>query len=237
MFASSSHFDKILVDMSNKPLLIVGNGPSLNNVNLDQFEGINAIGMNKIDLIFNRTKWRPNLIVCLNNLVAKQHETSFIKSQIPVLMAWKCRWMLKNRKNTIFNYFNLSVSNKFSYNVKKEFGSSATVSYIAMQLAYFIKANPIILIGIDHNFKYDGPDSSYQIRTGIDINHFDPNYFQAGGVWATPDLVQSELDYSLAKNAFENRGIRIYDATLDGKLKIFQKISLEDALIILKNNE
>ena len=45
-------------------ILVVGNGPSLKITPLDKFR-ITSLAMNKIDLLFDKTKWRPNFIVLL----------------------------------------------------------------------------------------------------------------------------------------------------------------------------
>ena len=42
-----------------KRIFLVGNGPSLNNMNLDLLENEYSIGMNRIELLYPTTKWRP----------------------------------------------------------------------------------------------------------------------------------------------------------------------------------
>lgn len=220
-----------------KPMLIVGNGPSLNNTPLDEFAHIPSIGMNKIDLIYKRTLWRPELVVCINNLVARQNQAAFLENSIPVYLAWKSRWFIESGNRKRFNFYDTNLSNAFSTNPERGLGSSATVTYIALQIAYWMGANPAILFGVDHSFNFTGPESTYQKREGPDTNHFDPNYFQAGSYWGTPDLTQSEIDYTLARKAFEADGRKVYDATVGGKLNVFEIISIERALsIIAKEN-
>jgi hypothetical protein len=87
----------------------------------------------------------------------------------------------------------------------------------------------IFLIGVDHNFKAPGNPNEKQFLQGGDQNHFDPNYF-GNKEWHLPDLEASELSYHLAKFFFNRDGRKIYDATVDGKLNIFPKISCEQAL-------
>lgn len=212
-----------------EPMLVVGNGPSLNQTPLDQFAGVPSIGMNKIDLIYPRTTWRPGLVVCLNNLVAKQHQDVFAHSEIPIFVGWKARRHLRRATRGKVNFFNTTLSNAFSTDAVAGFGSSATVTYIALQMAYWMGADPVIIFGVDHSFKYKGPEATYQKREGPDPNHFDPNYFKSGAYWGTPDLDRSEIDYTLARQAFEGAGRKVYDATVGGKLEIFEKISLEQA--------
>jgi hypothetical protein len=82
---------------------------------------------------------------------------------------------------------------------------------------------------VDHSFKYPGSKQTYQKREGPDPNHFDPNYFKVGTYWGTPDLDQCERDYGLARRAFEADGRKVYDATVGGKLEVFEKVELARA--------
>jgi hypothetical protein len=64
-----------------------------------------------------------------------------------------------------------------------------------------------------------------EIRTAEqDQSHFHPQYFPKGAKWQLPDLLRSEIDFSLAKNAFETDGRKIYDATIGGKCEVFEKV-------------
>ena len=45
---------------------ILGNGPSLNETNLDLLVGEVSFGVNRCDLIYPKTKWRPTYWVCID---------------------------------------------------------------------------------------------------------------------------------------------------------------------------
>jgi len=99
------------------PILVVGNGPSLNETPLEEFADLPAIGMNKIDLLFSRTTWRPSLIVCVNNLVAQQNRAAFAAIDIPVFLAWKCRWFMGGTTGRHLHYFKNRPTLDFSKDV------------------------------------------------------------------------------------------------------------------------
>jgi hypothetical protein len=226
LFARSDPLWSLKDSQAGKPVLVIGNGPSLNQTPLEEFVGVPAVGMNKIDLIFGDTNWRPEVIVCLNSMVARQHQSNFAELDIPVFLAWKSRLLLSRENRRKMNFFNVISGNDFSGNPVEGFGSSATVTYTALQLAHWMGADPVILFGVDHSFKFRGSSSTYQIKQGPDENHFHPGYFGHGAVWATPDLDQSEIEYQKARAAFEADGRTIYDATIGGKLEVFEKIDL-----------
>lgn len=216
--------------LANKPLLVVGNGPSLNRTPLDAFIGVPAIGMNKIDLLFPRVQWRPSMILCMNRHVLAQHQESFPHSDIPLFISWQSRWFARYRTAIAATYFLNLRANTFSTDLSKGVGISGTVTYAALQFAFFLGADPVILFGVDHTFATKGPANKLVVSKGEDPDHFDSGYFGNGLKWNLPDLAESEVGYVKAREVFESRGRRVLDATVNGKLDIFPKIDVATAL-------
>jgi hypothetical protein len=227
-FAEKEHLKSLKNQLQDKPILIVGNGPSLNKTPLDDFGSIASIGMNKIDLLFARVKWRPSMIMCTNNLVVRQHGKQFSTMDIPIYLAWKSRWFLRKKSKNI-HYFNIKQEDDFCSDVVEGVGAGATVTYAALQFAYYMGCNPVIIVGVDHSFDKTGGSFTYEKRETEDNNHFDPNYFGKGSYWGVPNLDASEEVFARSRHAFEADGRKVYDATIDGKLQIFDKISIEQA--------
>jgi hypothetical protein len=214
-----------------KPALVVGNGPSLNRTPLDAFLGVRSIGMNKIDLIYPAVRWRPDIVLCVNNLVATQHQDAWMRSGVPVYLSWKCRRMVRRELRSKFVYFLSLADQAFSTDVAEGVGSSDTVTYTALQFAHFLGADPVVIVGVDHSFAgaNEGRENMIEKRVGADRDHFHPAYFADGQSWGVPNLRVSEQGYRLAREAFETDGRRIYDATVGGKLTVFEKITIDDA--------
>ncbi|MDA7524447.1 DUF115 domain-containing protein [Verrucomicrobia bacterium] len=228
---------KLRKSFKPQPWLVVANGPSLNNTPLEKFTGYPSIGMNKIDLIFRKTKWRPTLITCINSLVVKQNSEIFKNSDIPIFLGWKNRLFQKrSNKGNIF-YFPQKPTTKFSVDSSEWIaGFGCTVTYTALQIAYFLNATKVIIVGMDHNFNTD-PNRREIVRAeGPDMNHFAKDYFKSGVLWGLPDLKGSEAAYKLARKAYEKDGREILDATIDGKCKVFKKIEMNEALEIFNNH-
>ena len=240
---SDDDFQKLLDlrgRLESDKFLIVGNGPSLNKTPLDLFTGIPSIGMNKIDLIFNRVRWRPSCIVVENDLVVKQHWKYLVESDIPTLISWKARHAIPRRNRGHFIFFLNRRGHEFSNDQRKGFGTSGTVTYSALQLAYFFGAELSVLVGVDHSFSNieKSKPLDYEKRRGLDTNHFDPNYFQENSFWGVPDLDLSEKGYKIARQAYEMADRRIIDATVGGNLTIFEKATIEQAhLRLAMDNE
>ena len=64
----------------------------------------------------------------------------------------------------------------------------------------------------------------------VDASHFDPNYFSGNSRWHLPDLAGSEFFYDLAGRYFASNNGRIVNATVGGKLELFQRLELEEWL-------
>lgn len=216
--------------LAGQPMLVVGNGPSLNSTPLESFLGVPAIGMNKIDLIFARTPWRPTMILCMNRHVLAQHQKRFRDLEIPLYISWQSRWFSSNRDEVSATYFLNLKDNTFSTDISKGVGISGTVTYAALQFAYFLGADPVILLGIDHSFTTKGPANKLVVNDKDDANHFDPSYFGKGVKWNLPDLEESEIGYRKAAAEFQRGGRRILDATVGGKLTVFPKIDVATAI-------
>jgi len=220
---------------AGQPMLVVGNGPSLNQTPLDWFEGCPSIGMNKIDLLFDRTSWRPSIVVAVNNFVVRQHANKFAESEIPVYLSWKSRWFMPRRLRSRVKYFYQTPSNAFSTNLTKGVGSMATVTYACLQFAYYMGANPVVIVGVDHSYSKASSSHDFEKRDGPDTDHFDPNYFAPGMNWGIPNLDDSDVAYEMAKRAFTHDGREVVDATIGGKLDVFRKITIEEAHSVFRD--
>lgn len=101
------------------------------------------------------------------------------------------------------------------------------MTYVAMQIAYYLGFHIVILIGVDHTFEAKGEPHTTVVSAGDDRDHFSLNYFGKGFRWQLPDLETSEVAYRLARSQFEHSGRRIVDATVGGKLDVFPKVPFE----------
>lgn len=229
LFADKSAVEALRDRYKGKPMLVVGNGPSLNKTPLEAFKDIPAIGMNKIDLLFERSEWRPTQIMVTNGMVTLQHWKQLAKLDAEIFLAWQVRFLVPGAARKRFGFFKVRADENFSTDAAQAgVGRGTTVAYQALQFAYLMGADPVILFGIDHSFVYKGKDLAYEKMEGDDPNHFDPRYF-ANQQWGAPDLAGNERGFLASKVAFEAAGRKIYDGTVGGKLEVFEKISVERA--------
>jgi hypothetical protein len=116
----------------------------------------------------------------------------------------------------------------FSFDPKNWIYEGGTVTYVALQLAYFMGFKTILLVGLDHYYQYTGLPNEEVVMEGNDTNHFVGNYFPPGTKWNNPDLVQSEISYTEARRVFEEDGRRIINLTPNSGESVFEKGELKD---------
>ena len=206
-----------------KRCVIIGNGPSLGKMDLSFLENEICFGMNRIFLLFDRWKFRPTYYVSVNPLVIEQSADEILKVNAPKFLSNNGSPFFPNPPADMFFIRSLPAW-IFSSNPCKGLCEGWTVTYFAMQLAYFMGFSEVVLIGVDHHFVTPGDPNKEIVSQGDDPNHFHPEYFGKGMRWNLPDLERSEHSYRMAKAAFESSGRRIIDATLSGKLNIFPKV-------------
>jgi Protein of unknown function DUF115 len=203
---------------------IIGNGPSLRRTDLTKLKGEFTFGLNRIYLIFSELGFATSCLVSVNELVLEQCVSEMKALDLPKYLTWRSRHWFADDLQAVFVDTDFTGPEDFSRNASGRIFEGFTVTYVALQLAFYMGFSDVILIGVDHNFTTQGPANQAVVSQGDDPNHFSPNYFGAGFKWQLPDLEGSERAYRLARHAFESDGRRVLDATVDGKLTIFPKV-------------
>ena len=205
---------------------VIGNGPSLKNTDLSKLSNDFTIGMNRIFLAADELGFKPDILVCVNDLVVEQSVEEFNNLKMPKFFSWRARKWLKMDPYTHFLYTTYT-SPRFATDIGGRVWEGATVTNVCLQLAYHLGFSEVILIGVDHSFATRGTPNTTIQSEGDDPNHFSAAYFGKDFRWQLPDLETSELAYRMARKAYEADGRRILDATVGGKLDIFEKVDYE----------
>jgi hypothetical protein len=201
---------------------ILGNGPSLRQTDLTKLHGEFTFGLNRIYLLFPELGFPTSYLVTVNKLVIDQCAAELASVPTTKFFPWTTRKAFPNAAGIVF-IRNYCAPMQFVTDARRSLWSGATVTFVAMQLAYHIGFDEVILIGVDHSFITQGKPHTAVVSEGDDPNHFSANYFGRGFKWQLPDLASSEIEYRIARTAFEADGRRIVDATIGGKLTVFQK--------------
>lgn len=204
--------------------VILCNGPSLLKADLSLLDGVFSFGLNKINLLFERSPMRPSCIVAVNPLVIAQNAAFFNQTSLPLFLDSHALRHVRPRANVA--YLHSSGQHKFARDCSLSIFQGATVTFVAMQLAFHMGFRQIGLVGCDHSFSASGPASKLVVSGERDDDHFDPNYFAGGVQWQLPDLVASEASYAMAGEVFAAAGGRIVNCTVGGKLELYPRMDL-----------
>lgn len=207
-----------------KRCFIIGNGPSLKNTDLSKLKDEYTFGMNRIYLMFPELGFTTTYFVSINDLVIEQCAEEIAALPIPKFIAWHSNRHFQRFPNNMVFLYTTYTGPQFAYDMTRRIWEGATVTNIALQLAFYMGFEQAILIGVDHNFTSKGDANKTVVSDGDDPNHFDPRYFGKGFRWQLPDLDTSEIGYEIAYKAYEKAGRQVLDATVGGKLTIFPKV-------------
>lgn len=214
---------------------IVGNGPSLCVEDIERIANYPTFASNSIFKIYPQTDWRPTYYLCVDPTYIDYHREEIVK-EVNSTKFISCRAEFPSGCNTerIFEYnkFKINKWNDKSAFVKEDvseyFSVGYTVTFTALQLAFYMGFKEIILIGVDFSYPIARNSKGKIVRTGIENSvHFykDNIKEQKYNVFNYEGALQA---YKAAYDYAEKENIKIYDATRNGKLEVFKKIVLED---------
>lgn len=214
---------------SNDLCIIVGNGPSLKKVNFDLLKNQDVFISNNA-FIDKKLISLSKYYAVVNYLVAEQSKFQINKlSTVYKFYPFWLSYCLYENEKTIF--LNADLEQKFGLDIRDRVSWMSTVSFFMIQIAYSLGYKKIALIGFDHNYKQDKnvKEGDLIITHNDDENHFDPNYFK-GKKWQAADVNNMAKAYKIAKNTLKEKGVKIINATLGGKLEVFERDTLENII-------
>lgn len=209
--------------------VLMGNGPSLRRTDWTLLRDEFTLGTNRIYLLRSEMGFDPTVYVCVNDLVLGQfrHEIQHVRS-LKVLDWRHGHRSLAADARTVF--LPEVPSMRFHTDLLTGWNFGYTVTFAALQIAFYLGFDRVILVGVDHRFRASGPAMREVVSEGPDPDHFAPDYFGQGVRWHLPNLAGSEHFYRLARRAFEEAGREVLDATEGGALGVFPRTSLREAL-------
>jgi len=214
---------------------VIGNGPSLKNTNLDLLDGEVTFACNRINLLYNKTSWRPSHYIRVEGMeLLNEPDPSIWREDFETHMdmvgctVWANLYFINklgikpptNKFQVIrscahytAHYDDSNCPHQWHMPIYCTFGSSVNV---AIQIAYKLKYNPIYLVGCDLGYK-DGEPS-----------HFTDEYEE--GYW---DMLRPAKYANLDTLAAHMQAARtvpkgtILNATKGGFLEVYDRVDYE----------
>jgi hypothetical protein len=217
---------------------VIGGGPSLSQTDVRRLKGEITIGSNALFLLFDEMSFLPTYYTVEDVLVAEDRADviNTIRGTTKVFPQ-DLAYCLRPDEDTVYVNFLRHYSTQpfnFSADLVRRAFWGGTVTYLNLQLAYYLGCREVYLIGIDHN--YEPPAREDQVEGTVitsrstDVNHFHPDYFGPGYRWHDPKVDRMEMAYRQAKRFFEENGGIIYNASARTKLEVFPCVRYDDVV-------
>ncbi len=227
----------------SKRCFIIGNGPSLNQTDLSFLKDEITFAVNGFFLKLEELDWLPTFYVTEDHLVAEDRAKwiNALKGSIKLFPVYLAYCLNEGPDTLFFNHLprkSFPHGFDFSTDASDVTYPGCTVTYTCIQIAFYLGFSEIYLLGVDAD--YELPSDLEQADTygvGVldmksdDPNHFHPDYFGKGFRWHEPQVHKMIEAYREARRVIEDTEQRIYNATIGGKLEVFERRSFEDIFL------
>ena len=226
--------------------LVVGNGPSLRLDDLEAFDalGVPSIASNKINMVFDRTTWRPELFTIADPLLLHKLPAQHYGNIERILLPHTQVLMAKTQRKLPWRQLS-DAAGRDKYLTRNEklhplngFFQGGTITVPNLQLAIWAGAKTIYVIGCDHFYANESSQTKSKKSTHQgSSNHFDPNYRQPGEIVNEAAIGLMNRGYATMREIAEQRGVRIINITRTSTLDAYERDTVEDALASLKEEQ
>lgn len=227
--------------------VIIGNGPSLNKVNLANLQDVGAcFGVNGIYLAKERLSRSLDYFVVEDTKFFAENIREIEEFTDAKHKLFPAEYESKIQNNQTNSFLRLNYGYygrgteffeipRFSLDPNQRLYAGQSVTHLNLQLALFMGFKKVVLVGMD--FEYSIPKDAtikgnHISHESEDPNHFDGSYFGFGKIWKDPKLENVRANYELVKKVYESRNVEIVNSTVGGKLEVFKREALPPSLII-----
>ncbi len=215
-----------------KRIWLIGNGPSMNIDDLEKLHESHeiCIACNRIYKIYNKTSWRADYLILDDPLIAQGSKTDLPNILGDIIMSDRCNAVYGIPRYESVKYIHIidycddKGHPKFSEDVcMGTYGCGTVIYSVGLQLAAYMGAGEIYLIGVDNTYTGNVTDSQ---------NHFIENYFNSEEKKRYENARlhnqrRSELAFEKAEIHSQKRGFRIYNATRGGAVEAFERVDFD----------
>lgn len=227
----------------NKTIVVMGNGPSLKEVDFSLLEGFDTFGLNAAYRAYYRMDWFPTYHGCFDYRVTDNHRKSF--SDLMETNKIKQHFYIRNFSNrdnyTHINLLPFGSTNKMNNSVEdfRNFHDNGNSGANACSVSVCLGYKKIVLLGVDCNYvefvegsKTDGPGGLIMEKTpDKNPNYWFDDYQQKGDEYNVPAGLSFHMPtWNLFAYKAAHSNIEVINCSPISNLKCFKKMSLEEAL-------
>jgi hypothetical protein len=222
---------------------IIGNGPSLRNMDLSLLKDEITIGSNGAYKAFDTWGFATDYLLFedIEQTEIRGNDIRNVDGPLKIAAIYNAHAISRPWKDLLFMNVRLADETywtdpgiQFSRDFSHSVYLGSTISYIALQLAYHLGCNPVYLIGVDMDYgplaKHFPPGKLRVTEENIDLvnqAHFTKDYYRVGEVIGVPNLDLQTTAFGVARTAFEEAGRQIFNAGVGGKLQVFDRVDFQ----------
>jgi len=234
-----SVFGRTLLDFvgtaTSHRCFVVGNGPSLNLIDMSRLRDEVTFGSNRVFVGFEQWGFHFNHWMVQDRFVTSQNAAEFCSVIPDDVIKFIPFTLLKDfdvqrMKNIV--PVNLDYSKQCTFSDSAEvLHEGFTVTVALLQIAAIMGFKEIILVGIDHNYDIkpeNVTEDNKWVGKGI-VTHFSDKYtnHENGQIWEMPNVEKMTRAYQAAEDWSRKNGVRILNASPNTKLEVFEKVSFD----------
>jgi hypothetical protein len=231
---------------AGKRCFVIANGPSLNDMDLTPLKNEITMGCNAIYKKFGAWGFKTNYLVMEDmeqtELRAREYEKidgvcklAAIHNAYAFKMSSDIRYFNAGARSAAYYWTDLYP--RFSDDFASVVYMGGTVTYIMLQLAYFMGCDPVYIIGLDFDYgqlpdlfppgKIAITEDNIHLVRGL---HADADYYKVGDVIGVPFVKKQKESFECAAKYYQSNNRRLYNASARTKLDCIERCDYDQAI-------
>ncbi len=210
---------------AGKRCFVVGNGPSLrtDDLRLLHERGEFTFACNALIKLFDEIPFRPTFYFAQDNKIILDNKEE-IKRYDGVKFI-KAHYAKRYHIDNAVYYSMLFPQNPigFSLDLPRVVYSGQTVTYSMIQFAVYMGFTEIYLIGVDCDYSPNNEKITAE-------SYFDKRLFNSSRAYSPPEVGTNLSAFARAKEVCNMNGVKIFNASRGGKLKVFPRVDFDVVL-------
>nr|WP_255446047.1 6-hydroxymethylpterin diphosphokinase MptE-like protein [Synechococcus sp. RS9907] len=224
--------------------VVICNGPSLSDTPVDFIKSSVSIGCNGIYKQFSDWGFTTDYLVFedVQQFEIRSPDLAKVKGPLKLAALYNSYAVSDTRGWVFFNsprsvahqyYWSDGLYPQFSLDFASIVHLGSTVTYIMLQLAYFLGCDPVYIVGLDFSYgklsdmfppgKIVITPENYDI---VKTCHVDPNYYKIGDIIGVPNANLQRRSFAKANQIFNLSGRTLLNASARSSLDVIKRVSI-----------